>query len=696
MADLRNLTFAINIKGNEDKVVKTDRAMDDLVKTTGKTTKELASTSKGIENIGSAKNIDGVNKGKRSIENITKSLDSTQTKLKDVSGGMKKLGGDLTKFVTLPLAGVGIAAVKMNQDLKKDLATISTLIPGQSERLGVLRKDIQRVSIDVAKGTDEIADATYGIISAYGDAEDTMDKVALNAKAATAGVASTSDALNLSSAVMKGYGDTSAKANEKVLDLAFGTLKLGQTDFSSLANSIGQVVPLATELSISQEELFGVYAAATGVTGDASKVSTQYRGILQSLMAPTKEMTKLMNNMGYTSGKSMIEGEGLGRTIQAIDKASKDGNIPLKDFIGSIEGQTLALSLAGNLSESYTTKTEELANASGMATEAFKEQTEGVNASGFSYAQSMQRMKVASQELGEAASPMIATLADGFAFVSEKLVALDPETLQLITKIGLIALALGPVIKFGGLAISGISKAIGVVGTVTAFLGKAGFAISAVAGGAATLGEGMLLVMGPVGWVIAGFVALTAAGVAVYKNWGTISQWAKDKGAEISKDWQDTKDKTVAAWNDTKDGISTAIGKIKEHAQGLKDFFKNPIKGTVEIARNIRDKVTGARSTTVDGSHATGLARVPKDNYVANLHKNEEILRADDPRNQNNPNFNPKPQPRSGGIVFSPTYNIELSGTATESDKQEIEKVIDKKTRELFDIFFKEMNMKMA
>lgn len=54
-----------------------------------------------------------------------------------------------------------------------------------------------------------------------------MEKVEINAKAAAAGMAETTDALNLSSVVMKGYGDTTAEMNKKVMDLAFMTLKLG-------------------------------------------------------------------------------------------------------------------------------------------------------------------------------------------------------------------------------------------------------------------------------------------------------------------------------------------------------------------------------------------------------------------------------------------------------------------------------------
>lgn len=153
------------------------------------------------------------------------------------------------------------------------------------------------------------------------------------------------------------------------------------------------------------------------------------------------------------------------------------------------------------------------------------------------------------------------------------------------------------------------------------------------------------------------------------------------------------------AWLGIQDIVGGTIKVIEGLWNGLKDLFKKPLTGIVNIFKKEEGVTAKAKNTPkVDGSHATGLSRVPFNNYKANLHEDEEVLTADDPRNQNNPNFNPKPnpQPRGGGIVFNPVYNITLEGTATEKDKEDIEKVIDKKTRELFNIFFKEMNMQMA
>ena len=58
-----------------------------------------------------------------------------------------------------------------------------------------------------------------------------MEKVEINAKAARAGIATTADSINLTSAVTKANGDTSAAAVQHVADLAFKTVELGQTTF---------------------------------------------------------------------------------------------------------------------------------------------------------------------------------------------------------------------------------------------------------------------------------------------------------------------------------------------------------------------------------------------------------------------------------------------------------------------------------
>ena len=79
---------------------------------------------------------------------------------------------------------------------------------------------------------------------------------------------------------------------QKASDLAFLTVKLGQTSFPELASSMGQVVPLAATMKVSQEELFGAMATLTGVTGGTAEVTTQLRATMQEFLSPSSQMGK--------------------------------------------------------------------------------------------------------------------------------------------------------------------------------------------------------------------------------------------------------------------------------------------------------------------------------------------------------------------------------------------------------------------
>ena len=79
------------------------------------------------------------------------------------------------------------------------------------------------MSNNTGVATDELTDGLYQIISAVGDSEDAVSQMELAAKAAAAGGAETTDAINLLTAVTKGYGDTSGEAFQKASDLSFMT-----------------------------------------------------------------------------------------------------------------------------------------------------------------------------------------------------------------------------------------------------------------------------------------------------------------------------------------------------------------------------------------------------------------------------------------------------------------------------------------
>ena len=310
---------------------------------------------------------------------LQKSLSSATKKFSGMKVGMAAVG---TAAVAASAAVVkfGVDAVQSAAAFEKQMANVATLLDGTGEqvssRISELSDDVLKVSNATGVSTDELSDGLYQIISAVGDSEDAISQMELAAKAARAGGAETTDAINLLTAVTKGYNDTSGEAFQKASDLAFMTVKLGQTSFPELASSMGKVIPLSSALGVKQEELFGSFAALTGVTGSTAEVATQMKAVMSGLMSPTDGMTKALESLGYSNANAALEALGLQGTLDALGGTVGGDTQALAKMFSSVEAQTAILALAGAQSEDFTNKTAAMYEASGATDAAFEKQAD--------------------------------------------------------------------------------------------------------------------------------------------------------------------------------------------------------------------------------------------------------------------------------------------------------------------------------
>lgn len=107
------------------------------------------------------------------------------------------------------------------------------------------------------------------------------------------------------------------------------------------------------------------------------------------------------------------------------------------------------------------------------------------------------------------------------------------------------------------------------------------------------------------------------------EKWNVVIEWLKqlpegmkEKGKEIMQGLFDGLKET---WRSIKKWFSDRL-------QDIKDFFGGVKKGYSETMESAR---------SVDGSHANGLDYVPYDGYIAELHKGERVLTAEEARAYN-------------------------------------------------------------
>ncbi|MGL5085309.1 MAG: phage tail tape measure protein [Clostridium sp.] len=321
-------------------------------------------------------------------DEANKNISMTESKAEGL--GNKLLGGIGTaaKWGTAVAAaagtaavGLGVVATKAAMDFQAEMSNVATLLDGDvNKRIGELGDTVKKLSLDTGTSTDLLTDGLYQVISAFGDTADSMGILETASKGAKAGNATVTDSVNLLAAVTKGYGDTSSEAAEKASDLAFLTVKLGQTSFPELASSMGKVIPLASTMKVSQEELFGAMATLTGVTGNTAEVSTQLRATIQGMLQPTTAMAGKIKDLGYENGQTMIESLGLQGTLDKLKESVGGNEIAFSELFGSVEAKNAVLSLTGAQAENFTEKTNAMKDAVGATDAAFKKQTDNVKA----------------------------------------------------------------------------------------------------------------------------------------------------------------------------------------------------------------------------------------------------------------------------------------------------------------------------
>jgi len=384
---------------------------------------------------------------------------------------MQKVGRRMSVGMSLPMLALGIGFIKVSTNFNESMANIASLIPGNIERVNELKRAVQEMAIETGKSTDDLAGGLYQIISAFGDSAEAVEILRLNTRLAVAGVASTAEAINLTSAVTKAYGNTSAEAVLHVSDLASETVRLGQTTIPELSASMQGVTALAVKFGVSQEELFASYATLTGVTGATAEVGTQMSGMLSALMKPTSAMTKAIKALGFAGAEQMVQNLGLVGSYKALIGGTDGSTEAIGRLIARKEGAIAVMALTGEQHDDYIEKSMEMADVTGATNRAYDAQTKGVNKAGFALNQLQQRVVVMSQRMGDALAPaLLDVMAEMEPLVQwvERMVdwfnKASPATQKWITAIGALVAGLGPLIMaIGALNVVMAANPIGLI-----------------------------------------------------------------------------------------------------------------------------------------------------------------------------------------------------------------------------------------
>lgn len=379
--------------------------------------------------------------------------------------------------------------------------------------------------------------------------------------------------------IVAGYTLASSYASDyeenlNKLDVAFGSNSQKVKDWANNAReSFGLSKVQATEAA----SAFGALGKGVGLTeSEAADMSTTLAGLSADLGSyfnvGTDESSKALEGI-FTGESEALKKFGVVMTDTNLQKFAEDQGLVWKEL-----DQTEKTMLR------YQFVLDKTKDAQGD----FARTNDGT-------ANSTKIFKASIQDLGTSIGtnllPIITPVIQKITEWINKFNDLSPRAQKIITIIGLIAAAIGPVIVIIGTLASSIGSIISLIGVVGPAIG------------------GIVTTLGP---VVLAIGAVIAIGILLYKNWDKIKAKAlelKQKVAlafqnlktSISTAWENIKTKAKTTWAAIKTAITTpitnAITAVKEKVSSLKTSLSEAwasIKEKVSTAwSTIKEKITG-------------------------------------------------------------------------------------------------------
>lgn len=312
------------------------------------------------------------------LKTKVKGADEAKSELDKLVGANKSFASS-AKAVGVALGAMGVAmgvkAVKEAAKFEKAMTNIATLISGDStEAIKGLENGIKNLMATVPVTGEDLGLAAYDIVSAgISETSDALGVLNASSRLAVAGLGSASEATDLMTSAINAF-NLNAEDAEGVANTLFQTVKAGKTTVSDLAQSFGQLAPIAVATGASFVE---VQAATAALTTSGLSASIAQNSLRQLFVEMTKEGNKLtgaLHDIGVQNIEAEIAANGFVPTLEKLKTEAGLTDAEFKNLFGSVEAQGAALSLTGATGEAYSATMALMAAGAGDLDEAVQKQ----------------------------------------------------------------------------------------------------------------------------------------------------------------------------------------------------------------------------------------------------------------------------------------------------------------------------------
>lgn len=537
-----------------------------------------------------------------------------------------RMGRTMTTHLTLPLVGIGYASTKMALDFDQSFRRINALAADTGMSVDQMKESVKGLAGRTAQDPRALAEALYFVASAGKDvAKNAMPILAASAKGAMVGMGDAATVAQLLTSVLHDYAGTGLNA-ARAMNILTGAVKAGKAEPADLAATLGTVIPVASQMGVSFQDVAAAIANATNAGVSAARAVTGLRFLIASFQNPTAAAISVFKDFGLSVGdiqNQLAQPGGLLTVIQGLadkfDLTTVAGKAAFATVVGGSRGAIIANTLVGNSAKAASQAFDDLATSAERGNTSFKDAQEIMNKTkSFRFAQALTELKLAAIDLGQTLIPILThDILPAVRHVVDWFRNLSDGTKEMIVKIGLAAaafgpllLALGALLKLGGLIVGAVGGVVGAIGSIGGAIAGAG---AGAAGGAAAAGAAAEAGSAAAGGASLGLIAGAAVSgfaAAALIAWKNTQNWNQEVGRMLD------------AFHTRSGAIDEARGKLDSYAAAVEKVRNGENKGAAMGSMFAAARTTGGG---VGGTRETREAAEALDKY---RHAMELIVRA--------------------------------------------------------------------
>jgi TP901 family phage tail tape measure protein len=372
---------------------------------------------------------------------LDKSIDQSEKRLKDFGKAAEDVGKKLTTFVTLPILGLGTAAIKTAADFEQSMLSVQAISGATGRQLEELSAAARKFGATTQFSASEAASAMEFLAMAGFDVNKIMSAMPSVLSLAAASNVDLGASADIVTNIMSGFNLTSEELSRTV-DVLTKQFTSSNTDLRQLGSAFRFVGPVAQAFNVSIEQT----SAALGILSDAgiqgSAAGTGLRRVLSTLAESAEKLgIETLTAEGNMRPLDKIIGDLEVKGLSAADSMA---------IFGERGGPALQVLLSRG-SAALAEMTASLQNVDGLAASIAETRMQGLNGQ-------LRQLKSVAQEfaitIGNDLAPMIKDIVSKLTDFTRSLTELDAKQRGVILTVAGVAAAIGPLIFLVGKSIA--------------------------------------------------------------------------------------------------------------------------------------------------------------------------------------------------------------------------------------------------